>query len=146
LSQDPSFFGGANSRWYVAPQEHILRPVILLTNEFSSTSMNTTASSLRMLWSAFAWLTDRGYPSRMYPLAQSGAESLFFMMFRTSESGTSWPLSIYPLASAPRGDPFFTSARRRSPVEIWGIENLSVTKAACVPFPAPGGPKRAIFM
>jgi hypothetical protein len=34
-----------------------------------------------------------------------------------------------------------TAARSMSPVEIWGIPYFWVMNAACVPFPAPGGPR-----
>ena len=57
-------------------------------------------------------------------------------------SETRPPLSITFFAASPSGVPAFTAARSMSPVEICGMPNASVMKAACVPLPAPGGPSR----
>src|SRR5512135_1614456 len=64
----------------------------------------------------------------------------------TTASGTSSPLSMYFLASRPSG---VLSARfflRMSPVDIWGMPYFSTKSFACVPLPAPGGPKSIIRM
>src|SRR5688572_15583439 len=57
-------------------------------------------------------------------------------------SETRWPASITFFAATPSGVPAFTAARSMSPVEIWGMPNFSRMKFACVPLPAPGGPRR----
>ncbi len=41
---------------------------------------------------------------------------------------------------------FFMLSLNKSPVEICGIPNLKAIFFACVPLPAPGGPKTIIFM
>src|SRR2546430_2334956 len=56
--------------------------------------------------------------------------------------GPGWPASMTFFAASPSGVPAFTAARSMSPVEICGMPNFSRMKAACVPLPAPGGPKR----
>src|SRR5712691_2387893 len=45
-------------------------------------------------------------------------------------------------AAMPSGVPAFTAARNMSPVEICGMRKRSLMKPACVPLPAPGGPRR----
>src|SRR5262245_54624898 len=57
-------------------------------------------------------------------------------------SETSWPASMTFFAAMPSGVPAFTAARSISPVEICGMPNFSRMKFACVPLPAPGGPRR----
>src|SRR5258708_22090026 len=57
-------------------------------------------------------------------------------------SDASCPASITFFAAAPSGVPAFTAARSMSPVEICGMPNFSLMKVACVPLPAPGGPRR----
>src|SRR4051812_7813711 len=57
-------------------------------------------------------------------------------------SDTSWPPSITFFAATPSGVPAFTAARSMSPVEICGMPNFALMKPACVPLPAPGGPRR----
>src|SRR5213083_78497 len=57
-------------------------------------------------------------------------------------SETSCPESMTFFAARPMGVPAFTAARSMSPVEICGILNRSLMKFACVPLPAPGGPRR----
>src|SRR6185436_7151933 len=57
-------------------------------------------------------------------------------------SEISWPESITFFASLPSGVPAFTAARSMSPVEICGMPNFSRMNCACVPLPAPGGPRR----
>ncbi len=59
-------------------------------------------------------------------------------------SGTSWPRSMWRRASSPIGDPSRTAARNRSPVATCGMPSRSVSRAACVPLPAPGAPSRTI--
>ena len=65
-------------------------------------------------------------------------------MLIVTSSGTNCPLSMYDLASIPKGvfsEIFFLKI---SPVDIWGIEYLLLIDFACVPFPAPGGPNKTI--
>ncbi len=50
------------------------------------------------------------------------------------------------LACCPSGVPAFTAARSMSPVEICGMPYFWQMNAACVPFPAPGAPKRISLM
>src|SRR5215471_14221616 len=84
----------------------------------------------------------RGKPSNRYPLAQSGALSRSLTRPTMMSSDTSAPLSITFLAASPSGVPAFTAARSMSPVEICGMPNASLMNVACVPLPAPGGPRR----
>src|SRR5579859_1344510 len=56
-------------------------------------------------------------------------------------SDTSFPESMIFLAANPSGVPAFTAARSMSPVEICGMPKRRLMQAACVPFPAPGGPR-----
>src|ERR1700676_4116683 len=58
------------------------------------------------------------------------------------ESGTSSPRSIIGLAFTPSGVPLATCSRSMSPVERCGTEYLAASFFACVPFPAPGGPRK----
>ncbi len=55
------------------------------------------------------------------------------------------PLEIISSISLPISDLFLISALRRSPVEIWWRLNFFTIFCACVPFPAPGGPKITTF-
>src|SRR2546422_7607456 len=57
-------------------------------------------------------------------------------------SDTSCPASMTFFAAMPSGVPAFTAARSMSPVEICGMWKRSLMKLACVPLPAPGGPRR----
>ena len=41
-----------------------------------------------------------------------------------TSSGTSWPASMYRLASTPSGVPWATLARKMSPVEIFGTDEV----------------------
>src|SRR6188472_1907907 len=64
----------------------------------------------------------------------------------TIASLTSSPASITAFALRPTGVPWATAARSMSPVESWTIPRVSSRRAACVPFPAPGGPSRMMFI
>src|SRR5450631_1794483 len=55
-------------------------------------------------------------------------------------SDTSAPESMTFFAAIPSGVPALTAERSISPVEICGMPYASLTKAAWVPLPAPGGP------
>ncbi len=55
-------------------------------------------------------------------------------------SGTSSPASMMPFASRPSSVPRATCERSMSPVESLRRSRASANLAACVPFPAPGGP------
>src|SRR5260221_11456979 len=59
-------------------------------------------------------------------------------------SETSAPASMTFFAARPSGVPAFTAARNMSPVEICGMPKCLVRNVACVPLPAPGGPRRII--
>ena len=45
-------------------------------------------------------------------------------------------------ARTPRAVPAATFARKISPVEIWRTAKRSSSTFACVPLPAPGGPRK----
>src|SRR5438128_1179554 len=57
-------------------------------------------------------------------------------------SGTSAPFSISGAICRPRGVPAAIASRSMSPVEIRGTLAHSARRAACVPLPAPGGPRK----
>src|SRR5512139_667750 len=127
----------------------VRRPHSRSISSFWSTSRESTnrisfPSSFVTRSSAWACGIVRGNPSRMNPFAQSAAASRSLTMPMTTSSGTSPPASMNPLAFFPSSVPFFTASRSMSPVEIWGMENSPVSFFACVPFPAPGGPRRMI--
>src|SRR5688572_9436439 len=63
----------------------------------------------------------------------------------TMASLTSSPASITALAFRPTGEPVFTAARSMSPVDSWIIPRSACSRCACVPLPAPGGPRRMMF-
>src|ERR1043166_7750969 len=65
-------------------------------------------------------------------------------MSRMTESGTSSPRSMYFFARLPKVVPSLAARRRMSPVEICGMSKCSCNSFACVPLPAPGGPRRTI--
>src|SRR5689334_4888483 len=64
----------------------------------------------------------------------------------TIASLTSSPRSITALALRPTGVPAATASRSMSPVDSWIIPRLACSRAACVPLPAPGGPRRMMFI
>src|ERR1043166_2728098 len=64
----------------------------------------------------------------------------------TISSGTSSPESMNFFASRPSGWLTRIASRSMSPVEICGMPYFSVMNCACVPLPAPGKPKRIIFI
>ena len=78
--------------------------------------------------------------------AQSGCFRRSFTRPMMMSSDTSWPASITFFAARPSGVPALTAARSMSPVEICGMPNFSRMNCACVPFPAPGGPRRISLM
>jgi len=83
-----------------------------------------------------------GKPSRMKPCLQSSAFILSLMMPTTISSDTKPPLSITALAFSPISLPLATASLSMSPVESCGVFSLETIFGACVPLPAPGGPKR----
>ena len=83
-------------------------------------------------------------PSKSTPWpAASSCNRSWFKPIITS-SGTNNPASMYSFAASPIGDPSFTAARNISPVDTCGLLVSSTILPACVPFPAPGGPKSTI--
>src|SRR5450631_3951564 len=60
-------------------------------------------------------------------------------------SGTRSPASMYSLAFLPSSVSSLTLARSMSPVEMNGSWKSDRRRSACVPLPAPGGPKRMRF-
>src|SRR5258708_16425946 len=99
-----------------------------------------------ILSSASACGIVRGKPSNTKPFEQSDFLSRSSMMPIMISSGTSLPALIRGWAFRPSSVPCWTAARRMSPVEIWGIPNSANSFFACVPFPAPGGPSKAMFI
>src|SRR5215210_5616297 len=59
---------------------------------------------------------------------------------------TSSPAAITALALSPTGLPLATAWRSMSPVDSWTIPRFAWSRAAWVPFPAPGGPSRTMFI
>src|SRR5882672_4184727 len=84
----------------------------------------------------------RGKPSNRQPRLQSGCFSRSLTRPMMMSSDTSAPASITFFAARPSGVPAFTAARSMSPVEICGMPKCLVRYVACVPLPAPGGPRR----
>src|SRR5205814_3832631 len=84
--------------------------------------------------------TVRGNPSSWNPSLASPSPSRPATMLMVTSSGTSWPASMYRLASTPSGVPWATFARKMSPVEILGTARCAAMNSAWVPLPAPGGP------
>src|SRR5579864_8079787 len=78
----------------------------------------------------------------MNPSAQSRRETRSSTMLRTRSSGTNSPRSMMALARKPSGVPRLACSRNISPVEIWGTPYSWAICLACVPLPAPGGPKK----
>src|SRR5215475_7719195 len=121
-----------------------------ITSSSSTTSSSTrsrpTPRSASSLSSADACGTVRGNPSSRKPSAASGSASRSRTMLIVTSSGTSWPESMYRLASFPSGVPCWTLARKMSPVEIFGTDRCEAMNSACVPLPAPGGPTSTSLM
>src|SRR5690606_18107232 len=59
---------------------------------------------------------------------------------------TSSPASMMAFALRPTSVCAATAARSMSPVESCRIPRCSIRRAACVPLPAPGGPRRMMFI
>src|SRR6476660_1602350 len=68
------------------------------------------------------------------------------MMPRITASGTRSPRSMYAFASSPSGVPLRIAARSSSPVASVGTPSAAASSGACVPFPAPGFPKRTMII
>src|SRR6187397_490767 len=64
------------------------------------------------------------------------------MILSRRSSGTSPPFSMIGPTWRPTGVPAAMASRSMSPVEMRGIARCSASRAACVPFPAPGGPRK----
>ena len=88
--------------------------------------------------------TVRGNPSSRKPGWASSSASRSRTMAIVTSSGTRSPASMYFFASTPSSVCWATLARKMSPVEICGIPKCLAMWAACVPFPAPGGPTRTV--
>ena len=87
-----------------------------------------------------------GKPSNKNPLLQSSFDILSSTSPTITSSETKIPASIKALASSPRSVSSSTASLNIFPVEICGILKVSHNTSACVPLPAPGGPKRIIFI
>ncbi len=117
----------------------------------SLTSKNNTASilrcfSARIRSSPSACGMVRTTPSKITPFDASGFPSSSRTTPRMMSSPTRWPASITALASRPSGVSRLTASRSRSPVANLGRPSVFPRIDPCVPFPAPGGPKRRISM
>lgn len=55
--------------------------------------------------------------------------------------GTILPSAMMAPISRPRAEPEATSARRRSPAEMWARRRASTRRAHCVPLPLPALPR-----
>src|SRR5688572_14444123 len=64
------------------------------------------------------------------------------MILSSRSSGTRPPFSMIGPTCLPTGVPAAMASRSMSPVEIRGTLRWSASRAACVPFPAPGGPRK----
>src|SRR6185295_11176302 len=64
------------------------------------------------------------------------------MMPLRRSSGTSPPFSMRGPATRPRAVPAAMASLSMSPVEIFGTPRCPARRAACVPLPAPGGPRK----
>src|SRR5256714_11190176 len=82
----------------------------------------------------------------MNPPPASGSRSRSRTICTTTWSGTSSPSCMYALASRPRGVSPLTFSRKMSPVPIRSASKRSARRYACVPFPAPGGPRSTSLM
>src|SRR5688572_10316145 len=78
----------------------------------------------------------------MKPRAASGWRSRSAMRPIITSSGTKAPDSMMRLASSPSGVPALTASRSISPVAICGTPHSCARFLACVPLPAPGGPRK----
>ena len=92
-----------------------------------------------------AWLKDLGYPSNINLFFFLGSKTTFFIKSLTISSVAKSPFEIVFSISLPISVLFFTSVLKRSPVETWKRFNLFTILMACVPLPAPGGPKIITF-
>src|SRR5215218_6396398 len=125
------------------------RPARRRSSSSSVTSKLRAASSgvpcsARLRSRASACWTVRGNPSSTNPAWQSRSARRSMTMAMTTSSGTRSPRSMYSWAARPSSVPSATFARKMSPVAMWGQPNLPATSAACVPFPAPGGPRKTM--
>src|SRR3954466_126583 len=111
-----------------------------------STPAPFVPSSAHTAASPSACGTVRTTPSSSTPLACRGSESATLMMPRMTASGTRSPRSMYACASSPSGVPFRRAARSSSPVASVGTPSAAASSGACVPFPAPGFPKRTMII
>src|SRR5437667_836200 len=95
-----------------------------------------------MVSKPWAWRSVRGKPSRMYPLRQSFPSRRSWMMPMSSSSGTRLPFSMRGPTCRPRSVPAAMASRSMSPVETRGTLPHAARRAAWVPLPAPGGPRK----
>ena len=84
----------------------------------------------------------RGNPSNTKPLAQSAARSRSSTMPRTTSSGTRSPRSISGLAFCPNSVPRVRDRAACLRSRDAALRNARQGACACVPLPAPGGPKK----
>src|SRR6202522_3806953 len=133
---------------YVSPPMlQVHRPATRFSS-VSGLTMNSITSGLpnprrcRISSSFSACGIVRGNPSKMNPQVQSGRFSRSSTIPSTISSGTRSPRAMIGLASKPSSVPRVTASRNMSPVERCGRFSSFEIRLACVPFPAPGGPRK----
>src|SRR6266568_7288294 len=82
----------------------------------------------------------------MKPFVTSGRASRSFTISLVMSSVTSPPASMIAWTFLPIGVPRALWSRNMSPVETWGTLSSEDRSFACVPLPAPGGPRRIRIM
>ncbi len=95
-----------------------------------------------MASSSSAWVSVLGNPSRITPFLRLPSTSRSRIMPRIILSSTNLPASMIDLAFLPNSVPLAIASRNMSPVDSWTKPYLSIKRVACVPLPAPGGPRR----
>src|ERR1700735_2382321 len=133
---------------YVSPPMlQVHRPATRFSS-VSGLTMNSITSGLpnprrcRISSSFSACGIVRGNPSKINPLVQSARFNRSSTIPSTISSGTKSPRSIIGFASKPNAVPRVTASRSMSPVERCGSFSSFEIRLACVPLPAPGGPRK----
>ena len=96
--------------------------------------------------SASACANVRGKPSKIYPDTPFSSSNCSRIRPITISSVTSCPASITAATLRPISVPELFAARNISPVDNCIMLRSSTNRRACVPLPAPGGPRRIIFI
>ena len=126
------------------------RPVIRATRAASSTFISITDAndwphSFNRTSSATACPNVRGNPSKIKPPAFA-SDSFSRIKPITMSSVTKSPRAITSATFRPISLPLLLASRNISPVDSCTMSRVSTRCRACVPFPAPGGPNRIMFI